>query len=227
MPIEGRGAKTVALCPVIARWDSDVPDLEAAARDGCRPPDRWVEKEQHYKQHRILLIWRRVGQCYDDIAAYEAAHQIEFDYLLRLRADVYYLSMFRPRAWFQRNAVALPTGMQAHPRVFSDVMGACHRPVCESYWKLAHNTLFSDEAQRRCGEAGGDWERALGHGVGDSSGELMTNRLRFLNVTIVQPLLLFTVLRADGLECYRLDDTADDGVRPRRWFLLGICEKLA
>mmetsp|Transcript_1922 Transcript_1922/g.4411 ORF Transcript_1922/g.4411 Transcript_1922/m.4411 type:complete len:197 (-) Transcript_1922:593-1183(-) len=129
--------------------------------------------------------------------------------------------MFRPRAWFQRNAVALPTGMQAHPRVFSDVMGACHRPVCESYWKLAHNTLFSDEAQRRCGEAGGDWERALGHGVGDSSGELMTNRLRFLNVTIVQPLLLFTVLRADGLECYRLDDTADDGVRPRRWCSCG------
>jgi len=183
------------------RWSQFDQPLHALNNTNCVPSPRtlWMKNKGGSKLRNWQLQWRKVDACYRMVEEYEEKHRFKFDYMARLRVDLYFFESvpslhdlnLRPKE------IYIPSQMAG---TINDHLVYCRREDCAPYF-----TIWSDK-YRDC-----NGTRDFG---ADDGNALLGSHMKHSNVTTQKYAFHYTIVRScresrESDECRRLKGTSD------------------
>lgn len=139
---------------------------------------------------RWYHTWKKLDICHRRIEQYEHKHKHRFDFVIRLRPDVFFFAGVPAARFFPTNTMIVPYGMVTCQKpCLNDHMVVAPRALSPVYYNLVRNY---DECKPIMKHLEADGNRLLHFALANA------------NVTVRRFEFSYTLARANGLECERM-----------------------
>ena len=158
---------------------------EAPISEGC-----YVNITRQGRLARWYHTWKKLDICHRRIEQYEHKHRHKFDFVIRLRPDVFFFAGFPEARFFPTDSMIVPYGMVTCQKpCLNDHMVVAPRALSPVYYNLVRNY---DECTPIMKHLEADGNRLLHFALANA------------NVTVKRFEFSYTLARANGLECERM-----------------------
>jgi len=171
---------------IIAR-DSPVPH-NSQCRQDCFDTQKFT---RWYGQ------WGKVQGCYDLLTKAEHDNGRVFDYLLKLRSDLFITSPITPSKLFVPHTLVVPRGLVDHGSdAVNDWFAGCDRQKCEPYFRMT-------KTWTSC--SGGSFKQSLHLSDCHNSERVLNSNLKAHGIHVREESLIMTIMpTCDGPACRRI-----------------------
>ena len=150
-------------------------------------------------QHPVERMWETLAsayKCFKRMETYESENLFLYDYVWRLRPDILF---YEPLPTKLFNKATFPYGRvrcNSHSKCLNDHIALLPRHAASRYFDGANEYLWCNSTQN-------DFHAYIGEHYYE----------RFRNMHVIDPLIKYTLVRPDGLECRRAPNKERDSCR--------------